>query len=98
MEKEYSFIRPEYDELFAREQQKDLSKVFYFEKGTILEEANGKITGIWRSPENEDFMVFEAGDKVRVDRIITINGKPGPAYDEYDRFGLACLDCSGGMD
>jgi len=28
----------------------------------------------------------------------TINGKPGPAYDEYDRYGLACLDCGGGMD
>ncbi len=23
-----------------------------------------------------------------------IKGKPGPAYDEYDAFALACLDCN----
>jgi hypothetical protein len=46
----------------------------------------------------EQFLSFENGQKVRVDRVITINGIPGPAYDEYDGFALACLDCKGGMD
>jgi hypothetical protein len=36
--------------------------------------------------------------KIRLDRIIVFNGKPGPAYDEYDSYALACLDCTGGMD
>lgn len=98
MEKEYNFISPDYEEIFAREQLKDSSKVFYFGDGTKLEETGGKITGTWKNNHNEDFLSFSSGEKVRVDRIITINGIPGPAYDEYDRYGLACLDCSGGMD
>lgn len=98
MEKEYSFIRPEFADIFVQEQTKDTSKVFYFGKGIELEEENGKLTGIWKSPENEEFLCFDNGGKVRVDRVITINGIPGPAYDEYDRYGLACLDCSGGME
>jgi hypothetical protein len=98
MEKEYSFINPQYDDIFAQEQKKDFVRVFYFANGTDLEEANGKITERFTNSLNEDFLRFEKGDMVRVDRIITINGIPGPAYDEYDRYGLACLDCSGGMD
>lgn len=98
MEKEYSFINPQYDEVFAQEQQKEFVRIFYFGNGTNLEEAKGKITGRITNTRNEDFLIFDSGDNVRVDRVITINGIPGPAYDEYDRYGLACLDCGGGMD
>jgi hypothetical protein len=43
-------------------------------------------------------MVFENGDEVRTDRIIVYNGKPGPAYDEYDAYALAPLTCKAGYD
>jgi hypothetical protein len=46
----------------------------------------------------EEYLVFDSGDEVRIDRIITINGIPGPAYDEYDAFALACLNCNVGAD
>jgi hypothetical protein len=38
------------------------------------------------------------GEQVRLDRIITINGKPGPAFDEYDNYANACLSCQGGNE
>jgi hypothetical protein len=71
--------------------------VHYFEKGNEVETVKGlakKIT----SNKNGEFIVFESGQKIRLDRIVVFNGNPGPAYDEYDSYALACLDCMGGMD
>lgn len=98
LESDFMPVLPVYYEVFDTEQQKPLSKVFYFGLGSDLEEAKGKITGIEKTTDTGEYLCFDSGDKARIDRIVTINGKPGPAYDEYDRYGLACLDCSGGMD
>lgn len=97
MKTDYSPVYPVYHEVFSAEQEKEFSKVFYFGKGSDVEEVKGKITGV-KKEYFEEYLVFDTSDKVRIDRIITINGIPGPAYDEYDRFALACLDCSAGMD
>jgi hypothetical protein len=91
-------VLPVYFELFELEQEKPYSRAFYFESGTDLEEASGKITGIEKDALNGEYLCFDCGHRIRIDRIITLNGKPGPAYDEYDRYALACLDCSGGME
>jgi len=91
-------IPPDYYDIFFAEQEKPYTKVYYFGSGTDLEEASGRITGIETNDLNEEYMHFDSGDRARIDRIVTINGKPGPAYDEYDRYALACLDCNGGMD
>jgi len=91
-------VPPVYYDIFAREQEKPISKVYFFSTGSDLEEASGRITGIERNDLKEEYMQFDSGDRARIDRIVTINGKPGPAYDEYDRYALACLDCSGGME
>lgn len=98
LEPSYTPVLPVYFDVIESEKDKSYTKVFYFGNGTDLEEASGKITGIEKTPENEEYLCFDSGDRARLDRIITINGKPGPAYDEYDRYALACLDCSGGMD
>jgi hypothetical protein len=91
-------VDPVYYDIFAQEQEKEYSKIFYFVSGTDLEEASGKITGIKKNESNEEYLHFDTGNCARIDRIVTINGKPGPAYDEYDRYALACLDCNSGMD
>lgn len=72
--------------------------VHYFEKDNILKKVTGKISEIYSNQNNEDFLVLKDKVKIRLDRIIVFNGKPGPAYDEYDSYALACLDCMGGMD
>ena len=91
-------VPPVYYDIFSEEGQKPFTKVYYFGSGTDLEEASGRITGIEKNEINEEYMHFDSGNRARIDRIVTINGKPGPAYDEYDSYGLACLDCSGGME
>ena len=71
--------------------------VHYFKMGDELETVKGLAKKIVSGKKGE-FIVFENGQKIRLDRIIVFNGKPGPAYDEYDSYALACLDCTGGMD
>lgn len=72
--------------------------VHYFEEENTLENAKGKIKEIETNSSRGEFIVFDNGQKIRLDRIIVFNGNPGPAYDEYDSYALACLDCTGGMD
>lgn len=93
MKTDFNFVAPVYDEIFAREREKDNSKVIYFGNGVELEEAKGKITGTFKNDLNEEYLCFDTEEEVRIDRIISINGVPGPAYDEYNNYGLACLDC-----
>ena len=94
MKTDFTPVQPEYYDIFKDEQKKEVSKVFYFGSGQELEEAAGKITGLENIENFEKYMIFDSGDKVRVDRIITINGIPGPAYDEYDAYALECLNCN----
>ena len=94
MKTDFNPVYPIYYEIFADEQEKAFSKVFYFRNGTEIEEAKGKITELVTKENKEEYLVFSSGEEVRIDRIISINGIPGPAYDEYDAFSLACLDCN----
>lgn len=98
MKTDFNFVDPVYDEIFAEEQEKDFSKVIYFGNRVELLEASGKITGIEKNELREEYMCFDSGAQVRIDRIISINGKPGPAFDEYNRHAEACLDCNVGDD
>jgi hypothetical protein len=90
----YNPINPVFYEILADEQQKESNKVFYFGEGSNVEEAKGRITGVITREAHEEYLVFDSGYEVRLDRIITINGKTGPAFDEYDAFALACLNCN----
>ena len=94
MKTNFSPVNPDYYDLFSEEQEKESSKVFYFGNGSDVEQAKGKITGLAKKEAFEEYLVFSSGDEVRIDRIITLNGKPEPAYDEYDAYALACLDCN----
>ncbi|WP_372949587.1 hypothetical protein [Mariniphaga sp.] len=78
--------------------EKNSISVHYFEEENTLENTKGKVKEIETNKSSGEFLVFENGPKIRLDRIIVFNGKPGPAYDEYDSYALACLDCTGGMD
>lgn len=94
MKTNYHPVYPDYYEIFSAEQEKDFSKVFYFGDETTVEEATGKINGLINGGSIGEFLIFDTGDEVRIDRVITVNGIPGPAYDEYDSYALACLNCN----
>ncbi|HBG86004.1 MAG: hypothetical protein GXY94_08485 [Bacteroidales bacterium] len=72
-------------------------KINYFDAEGKVMDAKGSISGTY-SPDNfATFVVINNDIAIRTDRIITLNGKPGPAFDEYDLFALQCLTCMGGM-
>ncbi|MFW5656508.1 MAG: hypothetical protein ACOCXS_02820 [Bacteroidota bacterium] len=72
-------------------------KVFYFDPDSNLEEQKGKYTGIQKEKDGE-YLIMQENKKIRLDRVVTINGKPGPAFEEYDNYSNACLSCQGGYD
>lgn len=98
MQPTYLPIDPDLFELFEKEKENDTTRVVYFGEGTHLEEVNGKIESVVKKEGNEYFMQFNTGEEVRVDRIIVYNGKPGPAFDEYDAYALECLTCKAGYE
>lgn len=98
MKPSYLPIDPDFFDLFEDEIKKDSTRIVYFGQGTNLEEVSGKIDSIINKNGNEYFIKFLSGEEVRVDRIIVYNGKPGPAFDEYDAYALECLTCKAGYE
>jgi len=99
MYKTYSPVVPDFYDIIESVRKKNISiKVHYFGPENELNDANGVMKGITINSKNEEYLELNSDETVRLDRIITLNGKPGPAFDEYDSYALACLDCMGGMD
>lgn len=73
-------------------------KVFFFTDENQVDAREGKIVAMDEIPGKGIFVTLAPFVQIRIDRVITLFGKPGAAYDEYDRFGNACMDCTGGYD
>lgn len=80
-----------YDELALYKTKNKPLKIFYFNDKKELEQAEGDLKDIFTSKRAEYASV--GGEDIRLDKIITYDGRPGPAYDEYDAFSNECLDC-----
>lgn len=98
MKPTYLPIDPDFFDMFEKEINKDSIRVVYFGNGTNLEEVNGTAEAIINKNGNEYFIKYLSGQEVRVDRIIVYNGKPGPAFAEYDAYALECLSCKAGYE
>ena len=75
--------------------QRKQGKIFYFGAEGQVEEAAGMAQELQDRAGEGLFIVLNSGEALRLDRIITLFGKPGAAYDEYNAFANACLDCRG---
>ena len=90
---------PDYYDIIEKEKAaKPGCIVHYFGENNTIEDIKSSIKDVITVDFHQDHLLFANGEKVRIDRIITLNGKPGPAYDEYDRYSLACMDCKAGRD
>ena len=99
MSTKYIPVDPDYYDMIEEEKSLKRSAVIhYFSDGNSLGEEKGVIKGIEVNKQKEEYVALESRKKIRIDRIIVVNGRPGPAYDEYDSYALACLDCMGGME
>ena len=96
-ETSYLPVAWEYREVIEEEiQKKTAGKIFYFCHDEGICEAKGSIM-LMKEEKNEGlYIVLDTEAKIRIDRIITLFGKPGAAYDEYDAYANACMDCTGG--
>lgn len=76
--------------------KKSEGKIFYFGEGNQIEETQGPVVEMREEKNAGVFIITANGCAVRIDRIITFFGKVGAAYDEYDAYANACMDCNGG--
>jgi len=72
-------------------------KVFYWNENQKVDEQAGKVDRLEDIPGRGMFITMDSGYQIRIDRIITLFGRPGAAFDEYDAFANQCLSCTAGV-
>lgn len=101
METSYTPVQWSYREVIEEEIAKaSTGKIFYFCSAgdEVVCSAEGKILNMEDIEGKGVFIQLDPSASVRIDRIITLFGKPGAAYDEYDAYANACMECTGGVD
>ena len=94
----YTPVAYEYREVIQELIEKHASgKIFYWSFEQAVEEEAGQAVELAEFPGKGIFVVLDSGAQVRIDRIITIFGKPGAGYDAYDSFANQCLSCTAGV-
>ena len=95
----YSPVQYIYREIIAEQIEKhENGKVFYFDDQDKVESVEGEVTKLEDVDQKGMFITLNTGVQIRIDRIITLFGKPGAAFDEYDSYANQCLSCTGGYD
>lgn len=96
-ENSYLPVAWEYREVIEEQiNKKSSGKIFYFDEANKVEETTGAVVEMIEEKSAGVFIVMDRGLRIRIDRIITLFGKIGAAYDEYDAYANACMDCTGG--
>ena len=99
METSYSPVDYVYREVIADEIVKQTTgKIFYFNSDQVVDSIEGRITKMEEIDGKGLFIALDPEAHLRIDRIITLFGKPGAAFDEYDDYANQCLSCTGGYD
>ena len=99
MEASYTPVQWVYREVIEEELAKrTYGKVFFFDEQGAVSSVEGGIVTFEEIAGQGLFIRLDSPALIRVDRIITLFGKPGAAYDVYDSFGNACMDCTGGYE
>jgi hypothetical protein len=65
--------------------------IYYFTTEPDMEKAEGKIAELLQTSDGE-FLLTSKGHRVRLDKIVTLYGKPGPSYHIYDGYANVCLN------
>ena len=61
-------------------------KIFYFNGDNVVDSIEGMVIKLEEIGGEGLFITLEPDARLRIDRIITLFGKPGAAFDEYDAF------------
>jgi hypothetical protein len=99
MDNSYSPVQYVYREIVQEEIAKlSRGKIFYFNDDQVVDSCEGQLEALIEVEGKGLFVKLNPEAQIRLDRIITLFGKPGAAYDEYDNFANQCLSCTGGYD
>lgn len=99
MEGSYTPVQYVFREVIAEEIGKQSEgKIFFFDDNDIVDSIEGKLLKMEEVEHQGVFLHIEPEKRIRIDRIITLFGKPGAAFDEYDAYANQCLSCTGGYD
>ena len=72
-------------------------KIFFWNGEQKVDELVGRVEKLEEIQGKGMFITLNSGAQIRIDRIITLFGKPGAAFDEYDAFANQCLACTAGV-
>ncbi|MBV6639600.1 MAG: hypothetical protein KI791_02730 [Cyclobacteriaceae bacterium] len=97
MYSQFTPVDPDFYDI-VNDYQHQVLVIHYFNADGALDTVRNEFVRLIQSGKDGDFALLKNGERVRLDRIITIHGRPGPAFDEYDSYANQCLDCMGGMD
>ena len=99
MDTSYSPVQYVYKEIIEEEiAGRTLGKIFYFQGDQTVDSTTGSVVKMEEINGEGLFITLDTELRIRVDRIITLFGKPSAAYDEYEAYANACLSCTGGYD
>lgn len=99
METSYTPVQYVFREVIQEEIEKQTrGKVFHFLRDNTVESSEGQIICMEEIPGKGIFILMDPERQIRIDRIITLFGKPGAAFDEYDAYANACMNCTGGEE
>jgi hypothetical protein len=94
----YTPVPYDFREVLDEQMKKDASgKVFFWSDEDKVDEQVGRIVRLEEREGEGEFAIFDHGAWVRIDRIITLFGKPGPGFEAYDAFANQCLACTAGV-
>lgn len=79
-----------YDEVALHATERTTGKIHYFRslEEKVLASSSGPVLDIVTEYKVEYLITRQ--DRIRLDRIVSIFGKPGPAFDVYQSFGNSC--------
>lgn len=98
METSYTPVAYEFKDVIDEQIAKKTSgKVFFWSADQQVDEVVGTVLRREEIPAKGEFIFLDSEKSVRIDRIITLFGKPGAAFDEYDAFANQCLACTAGV-
>ena len=98
MDTSYTPVSYDFREVITEQIARQASgKVFFWNAEQVVDEVIGRVIKLEEIPGKGMFIELDSGAQVRIDRIITLFGKPGAAFDEYDSFANQCLACTAGV-
>jgi hypothetical protein len=95
----YTPVQYECREIIEEEIQKGTQgKIFFFNHHDKVDSYEGRVVRMEEIPQQGIYIFMTPENSIRIDRIITLFGKPGAAFEEYDSYANQCLACTGGYD